>query len=126
MAGGGGAEEEVPGGVLRPFFRPIRWKMGSVLRSSAEKVEDARILRSSEEESHLPLLPSDLRPILRSRRSKMGGFFGLRLRRSKIEDGGVLRSSGPKMEDGGKFFDFRLRRTKMGWCLRSSAPKIEG
>ena len=80
------------------------------------------VLRSSEEEVPLPLLPSDLRPILRDLRSKIG-LFDLRLRRSKIEDEEVFRSSAPKIEDEG-FFDLRLGRTKKGG-FRSSASKIE-
>ena len=58
----------------------------------------------------LSLLPSDLWPILRGRRSKMGGYsiFGSEDRRLKMR--GNLRSSAPKIENGGR---------------RSSAPKNE-
>ena len=75
-----------------PFFR----------RSSEEEVPAPLLLRSSREEvlTSLPLLSSDLRPILRGRRSKIRvssifgsedrrwrGFFDLRLRRTKKEEG---------------------------------------
>ena len=78
-------------------LRPRTWKMG-------------RVLRSSEQEVPPPLLPSDLRPILRSRRSKMGGFFDLRGRRSKVEDRGgssILRLERSKMWGGSPIFWFR-------------------
>ena len=62
----------------------------------------------------------DLRPNLRLRRSRMGGFFDLRDRRMKM---GGLRSSGSKVEDWRwGFFDLRLRRSKIG-CLRSSGSE---
>ena len=54
----------------------------------------------------------DLWPNLQPRRSKMVGV--LRSSGSKNEDGRFLRSSGSTVVDGVKFYDFRLRRTKMG------------
>ena len=81
------------------FFvlRARRWKIGKFFVLQKKK-------------SYPALLPSDLRPNIRGRRSKKGEFFDLRLRRSKIEDKG--------------FFDLRPRRSKME-RLRSSAPKNE-
>ena len=67
-------------------------------------------LRSSKKEILPPrLLPSDLRPIFRGRRLKMG----------------VLRSSASNIEDWRKeLFDLRLRRSKK-WGFRSSDLKKE-
>ena len=112
MAGEGGRRSTR--GVLRPFFRPRRWKMGG---SSFFGREGGRwgVLRSSKEEVSPPPF---FRPIFdpffgaedrrwkgssvfdsEDRKLKMGGsstfvseerrwgVFDLRLRRSKIEDG---------------------------------------
>ena len=99
------SEEEIPGGkVLRPFFRPRRWKMGGVLRSSCrEGGRWGRVLRSSEEEvPPPPPFVSDLRPVLRARKSKMGSV--LRFSAPKIENE-RWRFSAPKNEKKKGFFE---------------------
>ena len=85
------------------FVLPAPKIDGGVLRSSDpanRRTPPSSKNPPSSKKSQPPRLLSDLRRILRGRRSKMGGFFDLRSRRSKIED-------------GGRFFDLRLRRSKM-------------
>ena len=60
-----------------------RWKMGRVLRSSAPKIEDEGVLRSSEPEDRRTPPPSSICDLL-PRRSKKPPIFVLRPRRSKI------------------------------------------
>ena len=101
------------------FFAPRRWKMGGFFVLRTRKIEEpSPHLRRTRTP---PRLPSDLRPILRGRRSKIEdrGLFDLRLRRSKMGEkssifGSEDRRWGRFFEDGGF-----LRRWK-----RSS--KMEG
>ena len=104
---------------------------------SAPKIEDARVLvlRTRKidllpcsknppifEEFVLPRLLSDLRPIIRDRRSQMGAgssTFGLD-RRLKMRK--IMRSSAPKIEDEG-FFDLRDRKVEEPSHLRCSKSK---
>ena len=101
-------------GVLRS---PRKWKMGSFFIPPAPMIEDGGVLRSLDPEDrrtslHLrrtppifeeiaapPRLLSDLRPILRGRRSKIGGssIFGAEDRR--LEMGEFLRSSAPRIDN---------------------------
>ena len=111
----GGVERKSTREVLCPFFRPRRWKMGGILRSSRReggRWEGFFVLRRKQ--SQPP--PSSVRSSTQSSGPTIedGGFFDLRLRTSKIEDGGFfdLRPRRSKIEDGG-FFDLRLRRSKM-------------
>ena len=87
-------------GVIRPFLRPRKWKMGGSSFFGRESKRLLGFLRSMEEESPHPLF---FRPILHpffGAENRRWGVFDRRLRRSKIEDGGL--------------FDLRLRRSKMG------------
>ena len=95
------------------FFRPRKSKMrgSSFFGPGRSKNHHLRRTHPSSKKSHPPpRLPSDLRPILQSRRSKMEGFFDLRGRTSKIEDGGLFDAT-PKTEEPPH--------------LLSSTPKIE-
>ena len=84
---------------------------------------------SSSKKSNLPppsRLPSDLRSILRDRRSKIedrGGFFDLRGRRSKVKGRDFFDLRSGKIEYGG-FFDLRLRRSKK-WEFFENRSVIE-
>ena len=68
--------EKVEDGGGSSFFGPRKWKMGEVFRSSDQENRRTPPIfeepPSSSKKYHPPRLPSDLRPILRSRRSKMG------------------------------------------------------
>ena len=82
-----------------------------VLRT--EKVEAGKFFVLQKKKFHpSPLLPSDLRPILRGQRSKIedrgSSIFSSEDRRLKI---GVLRSSLRKSKMG-ELFDIKTRRTK--------------
>ena len=112
-------------GVIRLFFRPRRWKMKdySFFVPRMWKMEGA--LRPSQKRTPaLSLFPSDLRPIIRGRRSKMGNLsiFGPEDQRLKRGGSSIFGSDDRRW---GNFFDLRLRRSKMGEVFRSSAPKIE-
>ena len=101
--GRGRSEDEVPEGVLRLFFRPREWKIegGSPFFVPRKWKTEGSSFFGGRSPTPPPLAPSDLRPILRGRRSKMRGFFDLRVRRSKIEGRSTIFGSEERREKKG-------------------------